>query len=109
MRGVGSNPFWLFIPISRYLLPVPHDLLGLGDNVLDYLWAVLDERWEPQTDEERQVYTKSLASEVAVQKTQQKLDEWYETDFCTREAYAIESPHLGRKECGDGVIRTLSQ
>jgi hypothetical protein len=64
------------------------------NNVLDYLWNELRERWEPQTDEEALEYRGCIISEIAVRQAKQELQDWLGADFFTLEGYAIESKNL---------------
>ena len=38
--GVKEDPYWEFVPINHYILPILHNQINLGDdvlyNILDY-------------------------------------------------------------------------
>ena len=61
---------------------------------LKYLWAELEERWEPQSDEEREHHTNCLLGEVAVKLAEKQLDEWGDDGGYTLEAYQIEKKNV---------------
>jgi hypothetical protein len=94
MQGVKENPFWSFIPIGRYLFPLLHDLLGLGNNVIEYVWETLLERWEPQSEEFKAVFDRCLMAEKELNKSVEAAKAWKETDAVTLEALAVESKNL---------------
>jgi hypothetical protein len=96
MQALKENPFWTFIPIGRYLFPVLHDLLGLGNNVMDYMWEHLLERWEPQSEELKAVFDKCLMGERELNKAVKASKSWEESNAVTLEGLAIESKNLTR-------------
>jgi hypothetical protein len=94
MQAVKENPFWSFIPIGRYLFPVLHDLLRLGNNVMEYVWEHLLERWEPQSEELKAVFDRCLMAEKELNKAVEAAESWQESDAVTLEANTEESKNL---------------
>jgi hypothetical protein len=94
MHTVKGLPFWGFIPIGRYLFPVLHDLLRLGNNIMEYVWEHLPERWEPQSQELKEVFDMCLYREKQLNKAVKAVEDWHESDAFTLEAYAVESKNL---------------
>ena len=41
--GVKKKPWWPFIPLLNYLIPLLHCLIGIGNQLLDKLWAIINE------------------------------------------------------------------
>jgi hypothetical protein len=94
MTGVKEYPFWDFIPINRYLFPLLHDLLGLGNNIVDFIWNYIDERWETQSAEVKDSYDLCLVAEIGLNKARQDVQKWHDTDGFTLEAMMVESKQL---------------
>jgi hypothetical protein len=45
--GVREAPDWPFISIRRMLIPVLHELLGLGNDLMSNFWSYVEEGAEP--------------------------------------------------------------
>ncbi len=41
--GVKKKPWWPFIPLSNYLVPLLHCLIGIGNQLLEKLQAIINE------------------------------------------------------------------
>ncbi len=41
--GVKKKPWWPFIPLPNYLVPLLHCLIGIGNQLLDKLRAIINE------------------------------------------------------------------
>jgi hypothetical protein len=41
--GVKKKPWWPFIPLMNYLVPLLHCLIGKGNQLLEKLWAIINE------------------------------------------------------------------
>jgi hypothetical protein len=41
--GAKKKPWWPFIPLLNYLVPLLHCLIGIGNQLLDKLWAIINE------------------------------------------------------------------
>jgi hypothetical protein len=94
MHAVKGLPSWDFIPIERYLFPVLHDLIGLGNNIVEYMFEHLEERWEPQSQELKEVFDLCLYRERQLNTAVKAYKDWQENDAFALEAYAIESKNL---------------
>jgi hypothetical protein len=42
LLGVKKQPWWLFIPLSNYMIPLLHCEIGIGNQLLDNLWAIIN-------------------------------------------------------------------
>jgi hypothetical protein len=76
------------------LFPVLHDLLGLGNNVIEYVWGHLLKSWEPQSEELKAVFDRCLMGEKEFNKAVEAAKSRQESDAVTLEAHAVESKNL---------------
>ena len=53
--GVKSKPYWDFIPISNYTIPLLHILIGVCDDVDQYFIDLVDGHIIPVTDAEKKL------------------------------------------------------
>ena len=49
MLGVKKKPWWPFIPIAHYMVPLLHCMIGVGNQLLDMLRDIINEHLENMT------------------------------------------------------------
>jgi hypothetical protein len=90
--GVREFPFWSFIALEHVLIPVLHELLGLGNNlVLTHWWTWVEVRYKPMDADE--IIARNMAlllAEIAVIEAQKQLDDC-QVDL---EAFVLERQEL---------------
>jgi hypothetical protein len=55
MFGVKKKPWWPFIPITHYMIPLLHCMIGVGNQLLDMLRDIINEHLENMTHTEERV------------------------------------------------------
>jgi hypothetical protein len=73
--GVREFPLWSFIAVERVLIPVLHELLGLGNDLLTHWWTWVEVRYEPMDADEIVARNMALLAEIAVIEAQKQLDD----------------------------------
>jgi hypothetical protein len=61
---VREAPVWPFISIRRMLIPILHELLGLGNDLMSNLWGYVEEGAEPLEPDEVQARNMTLLAEI---------------------------------------------
>ena len=67
-------PMWSFIPVDRYLLPLLHILLGMGNNVMNRFFDWVEERVEPLTTDEIEARSMSLITEITSEESRDEFN-----------------------------------
>jgi hypothetical protein len=44
--GLKQRPWWPFIPLTNYVSPLLHCEIGLGNNIFDLFWDIINEHIE---------------------------------------------------------------
>jgi len=73
--GVRENPVWDFIAIERYLFPILHELLGLGNDLMSNFWKYVEEGAEPLEPDEIEARNMSLLAEIQLENAKLEVDE----------------------------------
>jgi hypothetical protein len=69
--GVKQKPWWDFIPITHYMVPLLHCMIGVGNQLLDMLRDIFKEHLENMTHTEERIRAsipllKKIIAETAV-------------------------------------------
>jgi hypothetical protein len=62
--GVWEAPVWPFISIRQMLIPILHELLGLGKDLMSSFWAYVEEGAEPLEPDEIEACNMKLLTEI---------------------------------------------
>jgi hypothetical protein len=73
--GVRENPVWTFISVRRYLFPILHELLGLGNDLMSNFWKYVEEGAEPLEPDEIEARNMSLLAEIQLENSKLEVDE----------------------------------
>jgi len=55
--GVKKKPWWPFIPVTHYMVPLLHCEIGIGNRLLDMLRDIINEHLENMTRTEEKMQT----------------------------------------------------
>ncbi len=47
--GAKEKPWWDSIPITHYMVPLLHCMIGVGNQLLDMQWDIVNEHLENMT------------------------------------------------------------
>ena len=76
MFGVKKKPWWPFIPITHYVIPLLHCMIGVGNQLLDMLRDIINENLENMTHtEERALASIPLLRDI-IDETIANRDAW---------------------------------
>jgi hypothetical protein len=73
--GVREAPVWPFISIRRMLMPILHELLGLGNDLMSSFWAYVEEGAEPLEPDEIEARNMTLLAEIEFEDAKLEVEE----------------------------------
>jgi hypothetical protein len=71
--GVKEQPLVNFIPMHNVVIPLLHELLGLGNDVMNMFRDWIDERMEPLTIEEMEARNMAIMAEISFEEANNKV------------------------------------
>jgi hypothetical protein len=74
-KGVRTFPCWEWLPSDRVLIPILHELLGLGNDLVSSTKSFMEEAVEPLTPEEKQAKTMALLAKLAFEEVKREEEE----------------------------------
>ena len=78
--GVKKKPWWPFIPVSHFMVPLLHYEIGIGNQLLDMLRDIINEHLKNMTrTEERMRATIPILKRI-ISETTTKRDSWDASD-----------------------------
>ena len=73
--GVREAPVWPFISIRRMLIPILHELLGLGNDLMSKFWGYVEEGAEPLELHEIKAQNMTLIVEIEYEDDKLEVEE----------------------------------
>jgi hypothetical protein len=73
--GVREAPVWPFISIRRMLIPILHELLGLGNNLMSNFWGYVEEGAEPLEPDEIEARNMTILAEIKYEDDKLEVEE----------------------------------
>jgi hypothetical protein len=73
--GVREAPVWPFISIRRMLMPILHELLGLGNDLMSSFWGYVEEGAEPLEPDEIEARNMTLLAEIEYEDAKLEVEE----------------------------------
>ncbi len=73
--GVREAPVWPFISIRRMLMPILHELLGLGNDLMSNFWSYVEEGAEPLEPDEVEARNMTLLAEIEYEDDKLEVEE----------------------------------
>jgi hypothetical protein len=95
LLGVKIKPWWPFIPLSNYMIPLLHYEIGIGNQLLDKLWAIINKHIACYSLGEKGIQASIPVIKNIIANTAKERNEWDESDE-------------GGKQRGTLMPRTLS-
>lgn len=76
VNGIKEEPWWDFIPLENFIVPLLHCLIGVGNDILSHLREWISEEIEYISAEEKE--TRGLLSSILIKITNgmKERDEW---------------------------------
>ena len=71
--GVKEPPLWMFLPVTRYVFPELHVLIGLGNKIQNKFWDFLHDRVETMPDELIEKQNIMIMAAIAVRHLEDEL------------------------------------
>lgn len=99
--GVKNQPWWPFIPLHHYIVPLLHCEIGIGNQLLDKLRGIVSEHIENMTSAEVYVWSSIPVLRDIIVETVNKRDAW---DVCSDRGKKMNSlawsiaPNLRKQE-----------
>jgi len=78
--GVKKKPWWPFIPVSHYMVPLLHCEIGIGNQLLDMLREIINEYLENMTRTEERMRASIPILNKIISETTAKRDLWDASD-----------------------------
>ncbi len=79
--GVKRQPYFPWIPVENYILPVLHLCIGLGNNVIDYFGHVVEWKLTKLSVEERAWKDRVIALDSSlIQQSRNEVNQWKTSD-----------------------------
>jgi hypothetical protein len=74
--GVKQKPWWPFIPVSHYMIPLLHCMIGVGNQLLDVLRDIINEQLENLTLSEEKIHALIPLLKQIIAETAANWDLW---------------------------------
>ena len=123
IEGCKERPWWQMIPISNYLVPLLHTLIGIGNDILDNFRDIVNEDIECLDKKEIAARRAMSATELRVDKLVNDRNEWdasekgkersslkskiYRTKVALKQMNVIASPQSGSRDSRSGIEKLL--
>jgi hypothetical protein len=78
--GVKKKPWWPFIPLSNYLTPLLHCLIGIGNQLIEKLRAIINEHIAEYSPGKEATRASIPVLKNIIADTAKERDEWDESD-----------------------------
>ena len=75
-----KKPWWLFIPVSHYMVLLLHCEIGIGNQLLDMLWDIINEHLENMTHTKERMRASIPILNKIISETTAKRDLWDASD-----------------------------
>ncbi len=75
-----KKPWWPFIPVSHYMVPLLHCEIGIGNQLLDMLWDIINEHLENMTHTKERMRASIPILNKIISETTAKRDLWDASD-----------------------------
>ena len=79
--GVKQKPWWPFIPISNYMIPLLHCKTGIGNQMLEKLSDIINEYIESYAPGEESIRSSIPVLKQIITDTAKARDKWDESDY----------------------------
>jgi hypothetical protein len=80
LKGCTQKPLIDAVPISNYIVPVLHLLIGIGNVLVDSIFEWVEERVEQLTEEEVVACNNILSAEINIENSERDFNQWLEND-----------------------------
>lgn len=74
--GIKQEPWWPFIPLDNYIVPLLHCEIGVGNQLLDKVRDIVNEYLENMTPQEMQIRASIPILQNIIAATAKSRDEW---------------------------------
>ena len=78
--GVKQKPWWDFIPITHCMVPLLHFMIGVGTQLLDMLWDIINEHLENITHTKERICASIPLLENIIAETAANRTSWDDSD-----------------------------
>jgi hypothetical protein len=107
-QGVKGFPCWEWLPLKRVLIPVLHELLGLGNDLFASSKSYIEEAVEPLMAEEKQARTMALLAELAFEEAKNEEAECaLDVEFFVIERRQLSTKLAMRRTLAVEVVQSL--
>jgi hypothetical protein len=79
LLGVKKKPWWPFLPLGNYMVPLLHCLIGIGNQLLEKLRAIIHEYIASYSPGEGAIRDSVPALQNRIADTAKRRDEWDES------------------------------
>jgi hypothetical protein len=79
LLGVKKMPWWLFIPLDHYMVPLLLCEIGIGNQLLDWLRAIINEHIAYYSPGKEALLTSIRAIKTITAATAKERDNWDES------------------------------
>ncbi len=97
MLGVKQKPWWPFIPLSNYMIPLLHCKIGIGNQMLEKLRDIINEYIESYAPGEESIRSSIPVLNQIITDTAKQRDEWDESDDGTKRKTMMKTVATYRK------------
>jgi len=80
LKGCTQKPLFDAVPISNYIAPVLHLVIGIGNILVDSIFEWVEQRVEQLTEEEVVACNNILSAEINIKNSECYFNEWLEND-----------------------------
>jgi len=80
LKGCTQKPLFAAVPISNYIAPVLHLVIGIGNILVDSIFVWLEQIVEQLTEEEVVARNNILSAEINIKNSECYFNQWLEND-----------------------------
>ena len=75
-KGVKCKPYWDFIPISNYVIPILHNMIGIGNDIIKHYETTVDARFITVTGAEATLRVEYFAQDAIIKEKSDIVKAW---------------------------------
>jgi len=107
LKGCTQKPLFAAVPISNYIAPVLHLVIGIGNILVDSIFEWVEQIVEQLTEEEVVARNNILSAEINIKNSECYFNEWLEKCFVK---FGIDHPYYHGGKCnGKAMVKLLTK
>ena len=102
--GVKREPYWPFIPIENYAIPLLHILIGVFNDIDEYWVGIIDSKIVPKSAAELADMEKYKSMDEKIEKAKDDLKKWNESEQGQRRSKLVKRKNTQDKQLAKNEV-----